>query len=136
MRDMRFGFAYALVPHPRVGRRAAAASTFGLVGRLEVSAPTGDSDQFAGERSGRLRPQPRGATGASGGFFAGAELGARIRPTTEVLGARVGTQLVTALGAGYDILREARPARRRRSRPGRFRRSPSSTTSPSRPART
>jgi hypothetical protein len=38
-------------------------------------------------------------------LLVGAELGARIRPTTELLGNRVGTQLVTALGVGYDILK-------------------------------
>jgi hypothetical protein len=37
-------------------------------------------------------------------LFAGLELGARIRPTTELVGARVGTQLLSALGVGYDIL--------------------------------
>ena len=37
-------------------------------------------------------------------FFAGLEVGARLRPTTEFAGARVGTQLATGLGAGYDIL--------------------------------
>ncbi|HEY3822660.1 MAG TPA: thrombospondin type 3 repeat-containing protein [Polyangiaceae bacterium] len=102
VRDMRFGFAYALVPHPRVSD-AARPEGLGLTARLEVSAPTGDSDQFAGERSGVFVPSVAGDW-QRGRFFVGAELGARLRPTTEVLGARVGTQLVTALGAGYDVL--------------------------------
>lgn len=100
VRDLRFGFAYALVPHPRVGP---AEGEWGLAARLEVSAPTGDSDQFAGERSGLFVPSLAGDW-RHGRLFAGAEVGARLRPTTEVLGARVGTQLVTAVGAGYDIL--------------------------------
>jgi len=102
VRDMRFGFAYALVPHARVSDEAQR-SAWGLTGRLEVSAPTGDADQFAGERSGVFVPSLAGDW-RSGRFFVGAELGARLRPTTEVLGARVGTQLVTAVGVGYDIL--------------------------------
>ena len=101
VRDMRFGFAYALVPHRRVGPEPRDA--WGLVARLEVSAPTGDTDQFAGERSGLFVPSLAGDW-RHDRFFVGAEVGARLRPTTEVLGARVGTQLVTALGAGYDLL--------------------------------
>jgi hypothetical protein len=102
VRDMRFGLAYALVPHPRVGDETQRGA-WGLVARVEVSAPTGDTDQFAGERSGLFVPSLAGDW-RSGRFFAGAEVGARLRPTTEVLGARVGTQLVTVVGAGYDIL--------------------------------
>jgi hypothetical protein len=104
VRDLRFGFAYALIPHAHAddapaGRR----DGWGLAARVEVSAPTGDSDQFAGERSGVFVPSVA-ADWRHGRFVAGAELGARVRPTTELLGARVGTQLVTALGAGYDVL--------------------------------
>jgi hypothetical protein len=94
VRDMRFGFAYALFPRGQ---------TWGLTPRLEVSAPTGDSDQFAGERSGVFVPSVS-AQWQPGRFFVGAEVGARLRPTTELLGARIGSQLVTALGAGYDIM--------------------------------
>ncbi|HEY8089823.1 MAG TPA: hypothetical protein VIF09_18310 [Polyangiaceae bacterium] len=103
VRDLRFGFAYALLPHARVAPDASPRS-FGLLYRLEVSAPTGDSDQFAGERSGVFIPS-FAADWRSGRLLVGAELGARIRPTTELLGNRVGTQLVTALGVGYDILK-------------------------------
>jgi hypothetical protein len=37
-------------------------------------------------------------------LYVGLEIGARVRPTTEVIGARVGPQLVTAVGVGYDFL--------------------------------
>jgi hypothetical protein len=94
VRDMRFGFAYALLPR---------SSTWGVTPRFEVSAPTGDSDQFAGERSGVMIPSVA-ADWRSGRLFAGAEVGARLRPVTQLLGARVGSQLVTALGVGYDVL--------------------------------
>jgi hypothetical protein len=94
VRDIRFGFAYAVLPRT---------SAWGLAPRLEVSAPTGDSDQFAGERSGVIVPS-LAADWRWGRFFAGAEVGARLRPVTQLLGARVGSQLVTAVGAGYDVL--------------------------------
>ena len=106
VRDMRFGFAYALRARTRAPRPSASGRRSGLAARLEVSAPTGDADQFAGERSGVFVPS-LAADWRHGRLFAGAEVGARLRPTTELLGARVGTQLVTALGAGYDILPRA-----------------------------
>jgi hypothetical protein len=103
MRDMRFGFAYALVPHDRAPGSDRPDDGFGLAGRLEVSAPTGDDGQLAGEGSGVFVPTVA-ADFRRGPVFAGLELGARIRPTTELVGARVGTQLLSALGAGYDVL--------------------------------
>jgi len=108
-RDLRFGFAYALLPHLRASDALVSdpapsqSNEWGLVARLEVSAPTGDPDQFAGERSGVYVPGLAGDW-RHGRFFLGAEIGARIRPTTEVLGARIGTQLVTSVGVGYDLL--------------------------------
>jgi hypothetical protein len=103
-RDIRFGFAYALVPHPRDRHVSqAAAEGWGLLARFEVSAPTGDRSEFAGEASGVYVPSIA-ADYRSGRWFGGAELGARVRPTTELLGARIGTQLVTALGVGVDIM--------------------------------
>jgi len=102
VRDMRFGFTYAIVPHARVAPTERP-EAFGLATRLEVSAPTGDSDQLAGERSGVLVPSVA-ADWRLRRLFAGAEVGARLRPTTELDGARIGTQIVTALGVGVDIL--------------------------------
>ncbi len=107
--DLLFCFAYSLHPPHRVDPDAPASpgrtapNTWGLVVRFDVSAPTGDSDQFAGEGRAVFIPS-LAADFQSGRWFAGLELGARIRPTTELLGARVGTQLVTALGVGYDFL--------------------------------
>ncbi len=109
VRDMRFGFAYALVPHSRVDRDVpgglllAKRDAWGLVARFEMSAPTGDHDQFAGERSGVYVPS-LAADFRAGGWRIGAELGARLRSITELLGARVGTQIVAMLGVAYDIL--------------------------------
>jgi hypothetical protein len=102
VRDMRFGFTYALVPHTRVAPDERP-EAWGLAARLEVSAPTGDDDQLAGEGTGVFVPS-LSADWKRGRGFMGAEIGARIRPTHELEGARIGTQIVTALGVGYDIL--------------------------------
>jgi hypothetical protein len=105
VRDLRFGFTYALARHSwrssRLSTRRGPSARLAV--RLEISAPTGDRDQFAGERSGVFVP------GLSAGIradrlFAAAEVGARLRPTTELLGARVGSQMVAALGVGFDVL--------------------------------
>ena len=105
VRDLRFGFAYALMPRERISPDAAAAKdgSFGLATRLTVSAPTGDSGDFAGERSAVFAP----ALAADYRYrilFAGLDVGARVRPVTEFAGARIGSQLTTGLGAGVDII--------------------------------
>lgn len=100
VRDMRFGFAYAIVPHRRTGDDP---GPFGVAARLEVSAPTGDADQLAGENAGVFVPSVS-ADWKHERLFAGVELGARLRPTTQLLSGRVGTELVTVLGVGYDVL--------------------------------
>jgi hypothetical protein len=106
VRDMRFGFTYALArdDHRKQTERS---ETWGIAARFEVSAPTGDRDQFAGERSGVFVPSVS-ADARIGRFFGAAEVGARIRPITELLGARVGTQLVGELGAGFDLSADGR----------------------------
>jgi hypothetical protein len=106
VRDLRFGFAYAIVPRERISPDAQVAkdpSSWSLAGRMTVSAPTGDSTDFAGERSAVFAP------GLAADYryhvlFVGLEVGARLRPTTEFAGARVGSQLATGLGAGVDVL--------------------------------
>ncbi|WP_394830939.1 hypothetical protein LVJ94_30975 [Pendulispora rubella] len=98
MRDLRFGFAYAILP------RLEPEQPFALTARLVVSAPTGDSDQFARDKSAVFAPS-LAADYRRGKFFAGLELGARIRETSEFVGGRVGTQGYAALGFGFDILR-------------------------------
>ena len=110
VRDMRFGFAYALVKHPRVDPDLPGSlllplgnTHWGVTARFEMSAPTGDHDQFAGERSGVYIPS-LAADFVTGRLRIGAEVGARVRPITELLGARVGTQIVTQAGLSYDFL--------------------------------
>ncbi len=106
VRDLRFGFAYTLVPRDRISPDAQAErdpSSWSLAGRMTVSAPTGDSTDFAGERSAVFAPS-LAADYRYHVLFAGLEVGARLRPTTEFAGARVGSQLATGLGAGVDIV--------------------------------
>jgi OOP family OmpA-OmpF porin len=111
-RDLRFGLAYALVPHLRIDPdvsgeavvgRPARPNTFGLVARFEVSAPTGDHDQFASDGAAVFVPSVA-ADLRHDRWSIGVEIGARIRPITQLLGARVGTQIVAEAGVGYDLL--------------------------------
>ncbi len=108
VRDLRFGLAYALVPRERVAPSEAAAqggtgNLWSLAARMTISAPTGDGDQFAGERTAVFAPNIAGDLRVNR-FFFGLDVGARLRPVTEFAGARVGTQLTTGLGAGVDVL--------------------------------
>jgi hypothetical protein len=111
-RDLRFGFTYALLRHKSgptgatPTSSASGANGFGLAGRLEMTAPTGEPGQFAGEGFGVFVPGVS-ADFRAGRVLVGLEVGARIRPTAELLGARVGTQLFTAAGAEVDILPRA-----------------------------
>jgi hypothetical protein len=112
VRDLRFGAAYAILPRDRVEPSfqrpdAPRPSAFGLAVRFEMSAPTGDRGQFAGERSAVFIPTVA-ADYRRGRWFAGLELGARIRKTSEFVGARVGTQASVGLGVGFDIFSRER----------------------------
>lgn len=108
VRDLRFGFAYALVPRVRMDPVKAAAEggagrSWSVAARFGVSAPTGDQSDFAGERTAVFIPSIAADYRIDRLFF-GADVGVRARPVTEFAGARVGTQLTTAAGAGFDIL--------------------------------
>ncbi len=105
--DMRFGAAYAIVPRerrdPHTNGALLQGNWWSLTARFEMSAPTGDQGSFASERTGVYIPSVA-ADFRHGRWFAGAELGLRVRPVAELLGARIGTQMTAALGVGYDIL--------------------------------
>ncbi len=115
VRDMRFGFTLSIARATRwPGLGAPVASAFprwdaGLAARFEVSAPTGDRDQFAGERAGVFVPSVA-AQARAGRFFAGAEVGLRLRPTAQIANARIGSQAVVAGGLGVDVLADERLA--------------------------
>ncbi len=99
VRDLRLGLAYAIVPRDR----AFPGSHYALTARFEASIPTGDQEWFAGAQTPVWVPTIVGDY-RRGGWFAGLELGARLRKTTDLAGARVGSQGFAALGLGRDIL--------------------------------
>lgn len=100
VRDMRFGFAYAIIPRQRI---ALEDQSFSLLARMTFSAPIGDNQDFAGERTMVYAPS-LSADYRIWRLFFGTDVGIRVRPTTEFSGAKVGTQLTTAVGAGFEIL--------------------------------
>jgi hypothetical protein len=108
VRDLRFGFAYALVPRARVefGQdpdQTSAGHAWSLLSRLTISAPTGDSRDFAGERTAVFAPSIA-ADYRFNILYAGLDVGARLRPVTEFAGARVGSQLTVGAGVGADVI--------------------------------
>lgn len=112
VRDLRFGLAYALVPRVRERFDASAppggpGRAWSLTARFTTSAPSGNSSDFAGERTAVFVPSLAADYRFQRAFF-GAELSARLRPVTEFAGGRIGTQIGLGLGAGYDLLREER----------------------------
>jgi len=115
VRDLRFGFTYALVPRLRVDPLSpsddptSAGRLYAIAARFIATAPTGDSTDFAGERTAVFAPSLAGDL-RYGRLFGGAEVGVRMRPVSEFAGGRVGTQLTTALGAGVDVLDRERLA--------------------------
>jgi OOP family OmpA-OmpF porin len=98
MRDARLGGTFSLAPRAR----DFPGNAFGVATRFEVALPTGDETSFAGDRS--LVGIPSFAADFRGGaFMAGGELGARLRQTAELVGSRVGSQVVIALGVGAEL---------------------------------
>jgi hypothetical protein len=110
VRDVRFGLAYALVPRRRIDPQASVEdptlprpSVFGLTARFDVSAPTGDTAGFGSDGYSVWSPSVAGDY-RRGAWFAGAELGLRLRKTEELEGARVGSQAFVGAGIGREIL--------------------------------
>jgi len=99
IRDVRFGFDYAFLPHPRTGD----GSGFALLGRAQFALPTGVKDGFAGSRTVTWAPSILGELKVSR-FTFGAEVGARIRGTSSFAETKVGTQVTGSLGASVAIV--------------------------------
>lgn len=114
LRDLRFGVGYAFVTRSVKGADGVARTTddrtlvehqklsYGLMGRFDVSAPTGDRDSFSTNGTAVFVPTLAGDL-RFGRLLVGAEIGARIRETREALGTRIGPQLTQALGVAYDV---------------------------------
>lgn len=94
LHDPRVGFGYAL-PWP--------SSVLSAKLRFEAKLPLGNEQALSGEPSAVASPSVALAA-RSRGFFAGAELGARLRRPSSLFGVRVGGQLLVAGGAGYELL--------------------------------
>lgn len=95
LHDPRVGFAYSLnTGTQRLGAKV----------RLEAKLPLGDTEALAGEPSFVASPS-LALSSEQHGFFAGLELGVRLRRPTELFGVRLGSQAVIAAGAGYEIKR-------------------------------
>ena len=95
LHDPRLGFGYSLpLRSPRFGAKL----------RFETKLPLGNAEALAGERS--VVASPSVALRAKlGGFFGGAELGARLRRPTEFFGLRIGSQALFVAGVGYELER-------------------------------
>ncbi len=70
--------------------------------RLELSLPLGSRDALTGGASVVTSPSVVWLAQA-GGFFAGAELGVRLRRPQELYGSRLGSQAALLAGVGYEL---------------------------------
>ncbi len=96
-RDPRIEAGYSLLDQRHGAARLAAKA------RLVLSLPFGDQQSFAGDRSFVLAPGVSSSV-ELGRFYAAGSVGLRLRQSAQLAGARVGSQLESALGAGIDIL--------------------------------
>lgn len=108
LRDLRYGLAFGIIPRDRTDPLKAAkegglGKSLAVAARMTFVAPTGDSKELAGDRTAVVAPSISADYRVSRAVI-GADLGARLRPVTEFAGTRVGTQISTALGVGYEIL--------------------------------
>ena len=83
--------------------RAFPGAPFALTARFEAAVPTGDEEWFAGDQAPVWMPSVAGDY-RRGPWFGGLELGARLRKTTDLAGARLGSQGFIALGLGLDLM--------------------------------
>ncbi|WP_437808384.1 OmpA family protein [Sorangium sp. So ce1078] len=99
MRDARLGAAFAIVPPPRHGPLDGVS----LAARLELGLPTGDETVFASAGTFTFAPSVTAAY-QLGELRLAAEVGARLRGSSRLIDAEIGSQLVGALGAAVDVL--------------------------------
>jgi hypothetical protein len=93
LQDPRIGFGYALPsPWPHFTAKI----------RFEAKLPLGNAEALAGDPSFVASPS-LALSSQRGGFFAGLELGARLRQPSAFFGLRVGSQALIAAGVGYEL---------------------------------
>ena len=99
VRDVRFGFDFALLPRPRVGPE----DGLSVVGRFQFALPTGVKDGLAGSRTITWLPSVVAEYRVWRATIA-AEAGARVRGASTLAGSVIGTQVQASLGASLDIV--------------------------------
>jgi hypothetical protein len=92
LHDPRVGFGFELLRTPTLGAKL----------RFEAKLPLGSRSALDGELSGVASPSVA-FSARRGGFFAGAELGLRLRRPAALFGTRVGSQALVAAGLGYEL---------------------------------
>jgi OOP family OmpA-OmpF porin len=97
--DFRFGALFSVVERER------AADGFGLAARVELAAPTGNDEAFAGAPSATYAPGIS-ADYRIGRFSVGADVGARVREDTDFTGTVIGSAITGALGLGVDAIEQ------------------------------
>ena len=98
LRDLRVGATFALLPEPSPD-----AAGFTLASRFQLALPTGDETAFSGDRTVVAVPSLAGAYRQSR-LILGAEIGARLRGTSDLVGTRMGSQLLASFGMGSELL--------------------------------
>lgn len=93
LQDARVGFGYAL---------NTGSQRWGAKLRFEAKLPLGNAEALAGETSFVASPSVAFSF-EHGGWFAGLELGARLRSPTDFFGLRLGSQASLAAGVGYEL---------------------------------
>jgi hypothetical protein len=94
VRDARLGVAVGL-PVRSAGLSAKA--------RFDLGVPVGDSDAYA-SAGGPVAAPSLSLASKKGRFFAGAEVGVRLRRSVPFASARIGSSLLTSVGFGADLL--------------------------------
>lgn len=94
LHDPRVGFGVVLRDRPTLSAKM----------RFEAKLPLGSSATLSGEPSAVASPSLALSSGW-GGFFVGAELGARLRRPTRLFGLRQGSQAALSFGLGYEMAR-------------------------------
>jgi hypothetical protein len=97
LRDPRIGVGFGLF------WQGSSDHGYGIKTRLELALPLGDEEVFAGSSSVTVAPSAVLEV-REDRFWAGSELGLRLRSVVELADVRWGSQAVIALGAGFDIL--------------------------------
>ena len=99
MGDPRVGARFSWLGQPGADGHMAV----GGVIHLDIVLPFGDGSAFAGER-GVVTAPGFSIDMAGGRWFAASDVGLRLRNPSQLGSTRIGTQLTTSVGVGYEVL--------------------------------